>query len=102
VLQETEGHLGEVTSVSFSPDGKMIVSVSYDAVKLWNVSTGEVLITLKDNDSYAADQAMVSDVRFSPNGKILALAICYGDIELLDVSSGMVLRTLNGLSPQVE
>jgi WD40 repeat protein len=102
VLQKTEGHLGEVTSVSFSPDGKMIVSVSHDAVKLWHVSTSEVLITLKGDDTHDADQPMVADVKFSPNGKMLALASFDGRIELWDISSGMVLRTLDGISTQAE
>jgi WD40 repeat protein len=94
VLQKTEGHLGEVTSVSFSPDGKMIVSVSHDAVKVWRVSTSEVLITVEDDDAYGADGPMVADVKFSPNGKILALAFFDGEIQLWDISSGMVLQTL--------
>ena len=41
--QETltlEGHSSVVTSVSFSPDGKRIVSGSFDStVKVWDVSS---------------------------------------------------------------
>mgnify|MGYP002525352262 CR=1 FL=1 len=35
-----EGHSGDVTSVSFSPDGKRIVSGSDDnTVKVWDISS---------------------------------------------------------------
>jgi WD40 repeat protein len=35
------GHSGKVTSISFSPDGKHIVSGSHDKlVKIWSAETG--------------------------------------------------------------
>ena len=36
------GHSNYVTSVSFSPDGKTVVSGSWDKkIKLWSVETGQ-------------------------------------------------------------
>jgi len=59
-----EGHTEAVTSVSFSPDGKKIVSGSWDnTLKIWNANTGQEIITLKGHKS------PVNCVSFSPDGK---------------------------------
>ncbi len=43
-----KGHAGPVTSVSFSPDGKRIVSGSDDnSLKVWDAQTGQETLTLK-------------------------------------------------------
>jgi WD40 repeat protein len=43
-LQILEGHLGEVTSIAFSLDGKLIASGSTDdIVRLWDTGTGALL-----------------------------------------------------------
>ena len=41
------GHSGSVWSVAYSPDGKHIVSGSWDStVKVWNVATGKEVRTV--------------------------------------------------------
>jgi WD40 repeat protein len=41
------GHLGSVQSVAYSPDGKHIVSGSWDStVKVWNAATGKEVRTV--------------------------------------------------------
>ena len=63
----SRGHQDVVTSVSFSPDGKMIASASRDkTIKLWDVATGKDLRTL------IGHQGSVNSVSFSPNGKTVA------------------------------
>jgi WD40 repeat protein len=42
------GHIWPVFSVTFSPDGRLIASGSYDkTIKLWDVKTGREIRTLK-------------------------------------------------------
>jgi WD40 repeat protein len=60
-----KGHEKKITSISFSPDGKVLASSSEDStVKLWNVD-GKELKTLKHNYS-------VTSVSFSHDGQIIA------------------------------
>ena len=48
VLRKLEGHSRPVTSVAFSPDGRLILSGSKDrTLRLWEVATGRHLRTLK-------------------------------------------------------
>ena len=63
------GHQDAVNSVSFSPDGKTIASVSWDkTIKLWTVADGKELRTLSGH------QDAVNSVSFSPDGKTIASA----------------------------
>jgi hypothetical protein len=63
------GHGDDVTSVSFSPDGKTLASASKDAtIKLWSLD-GRVMKTLT---GHSGD---VTSVSFSPDGKTLALQV---------------------------
>ena len=55
--------------MSFSPDGTRLASASANGiVKLWDVATGQELLTLKGHTSY------VNSVVFSPDGTRLASA----------------------------
>ena len=57
------GHIEFVNSVAFSPDGRRIVSGSYDTtIKVWDAETGREIRTLEGHF------AGVNSVAFSPDG----------------------------------
>lgn len=46
------GHASSIPDVRFSPDGKHIVSGSYDrTVKVWDAATGKPLLTFRGHPS---------------------------------------------------
>jgi|GEM_PF-6732932 len=88
-----------VSSVSFSPDGEMIASGGdYEglfafggsgSIKLWRVSDGKPIRTLRGHTS------PVNSVAFSPDGRIIASGSWDETIKLWRVSDGSLIRTIN-------
>ncbi len=85
-----KGHNREISSISFSPDGQMIASGSYDGtVKLWDVTSGNLKQTFDGNEEN------VRTVSFSPDGRMVASGGEDRAIELRDVASGKLLYVKN-------
>lgn len=90
------GHTSGVHTVAFSPDGRSLVSGSDDnTIKLWDVSNGREIRTLKGHGE------VVRSVAFSPDSHSVATGNSDGTLKLWDVVSGRELRTLSGHSEAV-
>ena len=99
-----QGHTGNVHSVGFSPDGKILSSGSdvehieedhsfgYKGIRLWDAETGEHKETLKGK------MGDIFSVAFSPDGKTLASGEGWADyaIRLWDIGTGEQMQTLKG------
>jgi WD40 repeat protein len=85
-------HLALVESITFSPDGKYIVSGAFQEVILWDAQTG----ALKQRITGFADRIMA--LGFSPDGKLLATGggapTEDGEIKVLEVPSGKVVADI--------
>ena len=92
VLTRTTGHSDVVSSVSFSPDGKRIVSGSGDrSVRVWDADTGKPVRMARMQHS-----DWVWFVTFSPDGKHIASGSGDNVIRIWDAATGQAVQTLDG------
>ncbi len=78
-------------SISFSPDGKTLVSGNTDkTVKLWNVTTGRLLASLEGHIG------RINSVSFSFDGKTIVSGSDDKTIKLWDIDTGKLLADFKG------
>ena len=84
-------HDAEVWSVAYNPDGKRIGTASQDkTAKIWDATTGELLITLTGHTK------SVNGIAFSPDGKRIATSSDDQTAKIWDAATGDELLTLRG------
>jgi WD40 repeat protein len=90
VLDHTlQGHSGWVTGLAFTPDGRRLVSGSWDqTVKIWDVSTGLPAGTVSNNIHYV--QALAA----SRDGRSIAAENSADSVTIWDTATGQPVHTL--------
>ncbi|THX23129.1 WD40 repeat-like protein [Aureobasidium pullulans] len=77
-----DGHTGLVPKLAFSPDNKLLASVSSDqTVRLWDIETGALCRKFSCTHK-------IMEVVFSPNGKLLAIVLRDDTVELWNIATG--------------
>jgi WD40 repeat protein len=70
---ELAGHEDLIHCLAFSSDGRRLASGSRDrSIKIWDVASGQLILTIGGKYGRAADFGGVHAVAFSPDGKMLA------------------------------
>jgi WD40 repeat protein len=88
VIRTFTGHTAFVTGLSFSPDGKQVLSGSADkTLRLWDVQTGNTIRNFKGHEGN------VFIVAFSPDGKQVLSSSVDRTLRLWDVATGRVIHT---------
>ena len=86
------GHGASLSSAEFSPDGKYIVTSSYDeTAKLWDVVSGKLLLDMK------GFRQLLNSARFSPDGSKIFITAMMMETDsmfakILETKSGKELR----------
>ncbi|MDZ4764238.1 MAG: protein kinase [Chloroflexota bacterium] len=80
-------HLGGVSSVALSADGRWLASGGQDgALQVWDVATGQPLY-----ESVRGHTSKITDLQFQPGNRLLASSSEDGTVRLWDVSTGRML-----------
>ena len=92
-LKTLRGHLGDVTSVAFSPDGQRIVTGSWDqTAKVWEVASGRELLKLEGHT------APIWCVAISPDGQRIVTGSWDQTARVWEAVTSRPLLTLKGHS----
>ena len=95
-FKSLQGHDNSVYDVAYSPDGKMIVTASWDgSIKIWDALNGKELKTLKGHSQ------SIQTAAFSPNSLRLATGSWDRTTKIWDIGAGRELLTLKDHSAQV-
>jgi WD40 repeat protein/uncharacterized protein YjbI with pentapeptide repeats len=90
------GHSSSVFACAWSPDGQHLLSGSDDnALKIWDASSGQCLLTLSGHSSSVVSCA------WSPDGRRILSSSDDHSLRVWDASSGLCLLTLLGHSAPV-
>ncbi len=88
-LHALSAHLGRVSTLAFSSDETMLASGGADhTVRVWNLSTNQLLFTLKEHED------TIVELVFSHDSQILASVDKRGGVKLWELKHGRGLVTL--------
>jgi WD40 repeat protein len=95
VVTELKEHLGKVTDLCFTPDGRQLVVASGIAgltgeVVVWDIQTGKKLHALR------AHRDLIEAVDISPDGQLMATGSYDHTAILWKLPTGEILKTLQG------
>ena len=91
-----QGHENAVQTLAVDPSGRQLASGGADrSVKLWNLETGNVRRTLRNNSDF------ISTLSYSPDGRLLAAGLMDGKIRITSAGSGRLQRIISAHASRI-
>ena len=108
LMLDTGGHMGLVTEVAFTPDGKHLVSAGHDkVVRVWDWQAGRIVRTLRGQVG-PGDEGRIFAMALSSDGRRLAAAgqmtvpgQAEQRIRIYDLATGKLVQLLAGHTGKV-
>ena len=96
--------LEHISALRFSPDGTLLAAGSHNQIHLWEVDTGNELLSVSTEHKRGnmGFQSYPEPLIFSPDGTILISGLEPGVIQLWDVPTGDKITILDGHTQKVE
>lgn len=90
LVRTLEGHPNTIIGLAFSPDGQLLASGSMDSsVRVWNVTTGELMHDWKVAYQGVAHPPAVLSVAFDPGGQQIVAGVYGGTVQGWQMADGV-------------
>ena len=101
-----QGSLEAILALRFSSDGTLLAAGSYKLIRIWEVDTGNILLSVNPDERKRGNtwtyRIHPESLVFSPDGAILVSGLVHGAIRLWEVTTGDRIAVLDGHTQPVE
>ena len=97
-------NLGHISALRFSPDGTLLAAGSHNYVHLWEVNSGNKLLSVSTEHRRGkmGFHSYPEPLLFSRDGTVLVNGLEHGVIQLWDVTTGDAIAVLDGHTQKIE